>query len=194
MQAATKPSMKKIFFASIVLATLNASAFEILALGTSNTKCKYSWESEAYPAQLEILLREDGIDATVVNAGVNGDRPASMISRLPANNSKTKLVILEPGPNERNKAYNLEYSEAMLKKLQEMAIPTIYITNNLIQTHSEGEETAKKYGAYYFGQWGQLLSGDYLMRDGHLTAKGCKAQAGMLLYLVKQVIAERNIK
>lgn len=57
-------------------------AFEILALGTSNTNCKGVERSKIFTAHLEELLRAEGFDANVINAGVDGDTPARMIKRL----------------------------------------------------------------------------------------------------------------
>jgi acyl-CoA thioesterase-1 len=52
--------------------------------------------SEAFPAQLEALLRARGIDAHVSNAGVGGDTTAGMLERLDsAVPEGTRLVILD---------------------------------------------------------------------------------------------------
>jgi hypothetical protein len=53
----------------------NANAFEIYALGTSATNCKGVDRDKIYTARLQEILRRDGLDATVVNGGIDGDRP-----------------------------------------------------------------------------------------------------------------------
>jgi acyl-CoA thioesterase-1 len=76
----------------------------VVALGASNTYGKGVARSEAYPAQLEALLRAKGHQARVVNAGINGDTTGGMLRRLDrAVPSGTTLVILQPGGNDRRK-------------------------------------------------------------------------------------------
>jgi acyl-CoA thioesterase-1 len=60
--------------------------------------------NEAYPAQLEALLRAHGHDIRVINAGINGDTTGSMASRLDTVVPEgTSLVILQLGGNDRRK-------------------------------------------------------------------------------------------
>jgi len=81
-----------------------AHAASIVALGASNTYGKGVARSEAYPAQLEALLRAQGRPVRVVNAGINGDTTSSMLSRLDAVvPAGTSLVILQLGGNDRRK-------------------------------------------------------------------------------------------
>lgn len=58
----------------------------------------------AFPAQLQARLRADGINVTVINAGVSGDTSAGGLARLDwalasANGGNPDLVILEFGGN-----------------------------------------------------------------------------------------------
>ena len=129
-------------------------AFDILALGTSNTNCKGVERSKIFPAHLEELLRADRIDARVINAGVDGDKPFWMENRLRDGiTEKTHIVIFEPGPNDKNKSSNVEYAERILSTLHTMQMATIYVSNGWIQTNDEAEETARKFGAYYYGHF-----------------------------------------
>ncbi|WP_412772845.1 GDSL-type esterase/lipase family protein [Nitrobacter sp.] len=80
----------------------------IVALGASNTSGSGLGRtsggvpsSQAYPAQLEALLRARGIHAHVTNAGVPGDTTGGMLSRLDsAVPNGTSIVILQPGGND----------------------------------------------------------------------------------------------
>ena len=75
----------------ILFLTLSAkvSAFEILALGTSDTNCKGG--DQFYTKTLNNLLTENKIDAEVINAGKDGDTPFFMLNRLKSSiNEKTK--------------------------------------------------------------------------------------------------------
>jgi acyl-CoA thioesterase-1 len=81
-----------------------AGAGTIVALGASNTRGKGVSRADAYPAQLEALLRQEGFDIRVINAGINGDTTASMLGRLDsAVPEGTSMVILQRGGNDRRK-------------------------------------------------------------------------------------------
>ena len=60
----------------------HAASINIVALGASNTAGKGVGPDQAFPAQLETMLRAKGYDAHVANAGVNGDTTAGMLARL----------------------------------------------------------------------------------------------------------------
>lgn len=82
-------------------APLQARPLNIVAIGASNTSGLGVGGQNAYPAVLERLLRQKGIDAHVVNAGVWGDVTAGMRNRLDAAVPKgTDIVILQPGAND----------------------------------------------------------------------------------------------
>ena len=53
----------------VVFAAATAQAATVVALGASNTFGKGVSRSQAYPAQLEALLRGKGLHARVINAG-----------------------------------------------------------------------------------------------------------------------------
>jgi acyl-CoA thioesterase I len=92
-----------------LLAILNfgvasADAATIVALGASNTYGKGVERSQAYPAQLEAILRAKRPNVQVVNAGINGDTTEGMLGRLDqAVPNGTSVVILQPGGNDRRK-------------------------------------------------------------------------------------------
>jgi acyl-CoA thioesterase I len=86
---------------ALAAAPLQARPLNIVAIGASNTSGLGVGEQNAYPAVLERLLRQKGIDAHVVNAGVWGDVTAGMRNRLDAVVPKgTDIVILQPGAND----------------------------------------------------------------------------------------------
>jgi acyl-CoA thioesterase-1 len=91
----------------LLSATLSGAAnaqVRIVALGASNTYGKTVARNQAYPAQLQGMLKARGISATVVNAGINGDTTAGMLARLgSAVPNGTQLVILQPGGNDRRR-------------------------------------------------------------------------------------------
>jgi acyl-CoA thioesterase-1 len=85
-----------------------AEDVRIVALGASNTSGSGRGRtnggvpsSQAYPAQLEALLKAKGINAHVTNAGIPGDTTGGMLARLDsAVPSGTSIVILQPGGND----------------------------------------------------------------------------------------------
>jgi acyl-CoA thioesterase-1 len=86
----------------------NAAVLNIVALGASNTAGMGKGNhpggvprSQAFPAQLEALLRAKGIDAHVRNAGVAGDTTGGMLRRMDsAVPNGTHIVILQIGGND----------------------------------------------------------------------------------------------
>jgi len=98
--------------ALIMLGTAaQAASINIVALGASNTYGHGKGRtpggvppSQAWPAQLQAMLRAKGLDVHVKNAGIPGDTTGGMLSRLnSAVPEGTKLVILQPGGNDRRR-------------------------------------------------------------------------------------------
>jgi acyl-CoA thioesterase I len=86
---------------ALTAAPLQARPLNIVAIGASNTSGLGVGEQNAYPAVLERLLHQKGIDAHVTNAGISGDVTAGMRNRLDAAVPKgTDIVILQPGAND----------------------------------------------------------------------------------------------
>lgn len=86
----------------------SASAAEVVALGASNTEGKGRGRTpdgvpraQAYPAQLERLVKARGCRIRVANAGIAGDTTAGMLRRLPGVlGPDTKLLIVQSGGND----------------------------------------------------------------------------------------------
>lgn len=105
---------RKILLAGLALAAAGTSARAqqggnlVVALGASNTEGRGRGRTnggvnrpQAFPAQLEAMLRAQGIRATVRNAGIAGDTTGGMLARLDRAVPKgTKVVILQPGGND----------------------------------------------------------------------------------------------
>jgi lysophospholipase L1-like esterase len=177
-------------------------SFEIFALGTSNTNSKGVERSKSFTVQLEALLKAEGFDVHVINGGEDGDKPVWMMHRLKSGiNENTRLVLFEPGPNDKNKSSNVEDSEKILAKLKEINMPTVYISNRVIQTDEEAEATSNKYGAYYYGPWGKNIPIDKQHRQydmpgaggGHMTADGVSLIANYMAPLIKKILDEKNV-
>ena len=118
---------------------LEAAALNIVAIGASNTSGFGVGAEAAYPAQLQVLLRRKGIDAKVVNAGVNGDTTSGMLRRLDNAVPKgTNIVVLQPGANDLRFGFSKEQRAAniaaMVKRLQARGIRVIVYDPGTIPT------------------------------------------------------------
>lgn len=88
-----------IFLAMTCIA--NAQQVRIVAVGDSNFGAPRVSRSDAYPAQLERLLRARGINADVTNAGINGDTTSGVLARLDsAVPDGTDVAIVSVGVND----------------------------------------------------------------------------------------------
>ena len=110
-----------------------AQAATVVALGASNTFGKGVSRGQAYPAQLEALLRAKGLNARVVNAGINGDTTGGMLARLDRVVPKgTSVVILQPGGNDRRKLAPDRTSE-IEARLASMGIKVVMLSNGMLR-------------------------------------------------------------
>jgi acyl-CoA thioesterase-1 len=151
----------------------NAESVQIVALGASNTNGKGVGRTAAFPARLQALLRAKGIDATVINAGINGDTTRGMRARLDsAVPAGTRVVILDRAPaNDRRKGIRDSESNiaAIRRTLQARGIRLIVIPKM------------------------HMWANRQLQADGlHITAAGHRAVAARLLPLVVAAIGKRK--
>ena len=105
----------------------------ILAFGDSLFAGYNLAEHEGYPERLERALRQDGINARVVDAGVSGDTSAAGRQRLAfvldQQEIPPDLIMLELGGNDMlrglDPADTRENFKAMLDELQERGVPVL---------------------------------------------------------------------
>lgn len=90
-----------VFAAGVNIVAFGAS--DTLGTGIGKSRGSGVAESDAFPAQIENLLRAKGIDAHVSNQGVPGDTTSGMLNRInSAAPPGTQIVLLEiPGGNDR---------------------------------------------------------------------------------------------
>jgi acyl-CoA thioesterase-1 len=92
------------FAAMLSFSRADAASGTIVALGASNTYGKGVARNQAYPAQLEAILRAKGHTVRVINAGINGNTTRQMLARMDSAVPKgASVVILQPGGNDRRK-------------------------------------------------------------------------------------------
>jgi acyl-CoA thioesterase I len=111
----------------------SADAATIVALGASNTYGKGVARNQAYPAQLEAILRAKGLNVRVVNAGINGNTTEGMLGRLDGIvPNGTSAVILQPGGNDGRKGRPDRTAEIQ-SRLSARGIPVIILANNMLK-------------------------------------------------------------
>jgi acyl-CoA thioesterase I len=110
-----------------------AEAATIVALGASNTAGKGVDRSEAYPEQLQAILRARGSGSTVVNAGISGDTTEGMLNRLDsAVPNGTNIVILQPGGNDRRKG-GIDRTAEIVSRLRARGIQVVMMPNSMFR-------------------------------------------------------------
>jgi acyl-CoA thioesterase-1 len=125
---------------------------------------------EAFPAQLESMLRARGYDARVTNAGIAGDTTDGMLARLDSSvPDGTRLVILQPGPNDGTRGASAGAATNVPLIIQKLRARGIKV----IMAHM-------KSGASEIGPDGQ-----------HFTARGYSLVAAYLLPQVIGAIGKR---
>jgi acyl-CoA thioesterase-1 len=119
--------------AVVIFGFASADAATIVALGASNTYGKGVARNQAYPAQLEAILRAKGSSVRVVNAGINGDTTESMLARLDRTvPNGTSAVILQPGGNDRRKG-RPDRTADIQSRLSARGIPVIMLANRMLR-------------------------------------------------------------
>jgi len=157
------------------------AASTVVAIGASNTYGSGRGrtaggvnQSEAFPAQLEALLRARGYDLRVVNAGVPGDTTAGMLARLEsAVPDGTRVVIIQPGGNDARRGGSAAEAAAnvaqMSSRLRARGIKVIILNRILAMVPASSRDP-----------------------DGqHLDRRGHAAIAARLLPQVAAVLGKR---
>ena len=118
---------------ALVLQLGAAHAATVVALGASQTAGKGVSSGEAYPAQLEAMLRARGLDVTVINAGISGDTTGGMMARLDSAVPKgTRVVILQPGGNDLRKGAP-SYTAELRSRLSAMGVRVVMLPNEMFR-------------------------------------------------------------
>jgi acyl-CoA thioesterase-1 len=159
------------------VAEAEAASINIVALGASATAGRGIGRhsggvspDQAFTAQLESMLRAQGYDAQVTNAGIAGDTTDGMLARLDSSvPAGTRLVILQPGSNDGKHGSSAGAGVNVLliiQRLRARGIPVIMAN--------------MRSGSAYVGPDGQ-----------HLTAQGQSVVAAQLLPQVIAAIGKR---
>ena len=167
-----------------------AQSIRIVALGDSNTAGFGVARQEAFPAQLEALLRTIGYDAQVLNAGISGDTTSGMLARLDfAAPQGTQIVIVQGGHNDLQRGSSpaaiMANVEAILARLRARRTRVV-----LCGFYDQPwGAIARRYGAT-FVSGGRCYDANYRGFDGlHMNATGHQVVAARLLPVVLRLLA-----
>ncbi len=112
---------------------LNAqAATRIVAYGDSGVYGKGVARSEAYPAQLERMLKQKGYDVTVTNAGVNGRTTQDAVADV-GSVGKADIVIVQFGVNDSKHGVALgtirQNIETVISKLKARGAAVVVVSH-----------------------------------------------------------------
>jgi acyl-CoA thioesterase I len=162
--------------------------------------------SDAFPAQLERVLKAKGHAVEVINAGVSGDTTAAGLERLQWSvPERTDAVILELGANDALRGLDPTRARANLDRIiatiktggAEVLLAGMIAPRNLGADYTRTfngmyAELAQKHGLilYPFFLEGVALNGDLNLSDGlHPNPKGVAEITGRILPKVEELIA-----
>lgn len=161
-----------LFVALLASATAQARTIHIVAFGDSATEGWLVPREQAYPAQLQALLRQKGYDVSVTNEGISGDTTAGALKRFDAAIAPgTDIVLVEFGVNDLRQHVSTQRMRANLNEivrtLRKRGIDVLLIGLGSLDLAA----VARANGVSY-AQW-KLPPGKYRARDNaHFNAEG----------------------
>ena len=193
-----------LLFVSAAIAS--AEPYRIVGFGDSLMAGFGLNAGEGFTEKLQAVLKAEGRDVDVINAGVSGDTSSGGLSRLDWSvPDGTQLVILELGANDMLRAITPDITEknldAMLAKLTGRKIPVLLAgmraAPNLGADYQARFDAiyprlAKKYGVtlYPFFLDGVAADPTLLQEDGmHPNAKGIGVMVERILPTLEGMIA-----
>ena len=185
--------LRPLFAALALLNALNATALarpiHIVALGDSATSGWLVPRKDAYPAQLQAVLRKKGYDVVVENAGAPGDTTASALKRFDAAiGPDTDIAIVELGTNDLRlhvPALRMRANlSEIVRTLQKRRVGVL-----LVGLGSLDLATVARGNGVPYAQW-QLPPGKYRARDhAHFNAQGYAIVIARMLPDIEKLIA-----
>jgi acyl-CoA thioesterase-1 len=189
-----------------------AKPVRIVVLGDSLTAGYGLARADAFPARLQAALRADGIDATVVNAGVSGDTSAGGLRRLdwalaPGPDGSADALIVELGANDGLRGLDPKATEANLDAIltRAQARGLKVLLTGMLAPPNLGRDYEAQFSAIYprlaakhkvlfypFFLAGVAAKPALNQDDGiHPNPEGVKIIVERMLPVVKRLLAER---
>jgi acyl-CoA thioesterase I len=178
-----------VFALLLVSGAASARTIHIVAFGDSATDGWLVKRDEAYPAQLQALLRKKGYDVSVTNAGVSGGTTVDALERFDtAIAPGTDIALIEFGTNDLRLHLPAPKMHANLaeivKSLQKRGIAVMLIGLGSLDLSAVARASNVPYA-----QW-TLPPGKYRARDhAHFNAEGYAIVVNRMLPQVEELIA-----
>lgn len=184
----------------------------ILAFGDSLTAGYGLDPGAAVPDRLETMLRENGYNVTIINAGVSGDTTSGGLARLPWSlEQNPDAAILELGANDGLRGEDPQMMEdnldAMLRIFAERSIPVLFTGMKAMPNLGEAYEKdfsavftrlAERHDVIFYPFYLEGVAGnpDLNLPDGiHPNEEGARRIAENLYpYVVKLIEKTRSQK
>jgi acyl-CoA thioesterase-1 len=170
-----------------------ADPIRIVAFGGSNTFGTNLPRGDAYPAQLEALLKAAGHDVVIKNEGTNGQTTAEelqiMDSAVPPG---TQIVIFQPGGNDKGKRAvksgavidTMGNIETIIQRFQERKVLVLF------SGVGPRRDALQRFDVAMINEINRLAP-EHLQADGeHLTAQGYSIVAQKMMPKVVELIAK----
>jgi len=186
----------RVIAATLIFLTLPlpalAAPVHIVAFGDSATSGWLVPHNQAYPAQLQRMLRAKGYDVTVKNAGIPGDTTAGALKRLDlAVDPGTAIALVELGTND----LRLHMPRAKMEKNLAAIVRTLRqrrIAVLLIGLGSLDLSKVARVENVPYAQW-KLPPHKYRARDGaHFNAGGYRIVLERTLPQVEALLAKQK--
>jgi acyl-CoA thioesterase-1 len=185
--------MTRLYLAVVLLIVTAGAAFarpiHIVAFGDSLTSGWLVPRENAYPAQLQAVLRKRGYDVVVKNAGVPGDTAARALKRFDfAIDPGTDLAVVEFGINDRHSGASMAQIRARLTEIIR-ALKARRIQVLLVGTGGLNFADVAKANETLYVEW-KLPPHKYRARDGaHFNAEGYKLLVARMMPQIETLLA-----
>ena len=173
-------------------ARVSPAATHIVVYGDSGVYGKGVSREEAYPAQLQRMLRQKGYDVTVTNAGENGATSADALANI-GSVGKADVVVVQFGVNDAKHGVSVwttrRNMDAVVFKLKERGAAVVVVGCR----DADLSRVASARGAPYV-MWGRLPGPQYyLPGDPHFNAVGLQVMASRILPAVERVLGSKRL-
>jgi acyl-CoA thioesterase I len=177
----------------------------IVAFGDSLTAGLGLATQETYPAQLQEILKAQGYEYEVINAGVSGDTSSGGLRRIEWSlQDRAQILILELGANDMLRGQPIDLTRQNLAEIIEkaqskkvsvvlagMEAPTSAGPEYRLQIHNLYHDLARKYNVPLipFFLQGVIGVNGMIQPDGtHPTAKGARVLAETVFAAIRPLL------
>lgn len=189
----TSLQLLALFLFGFAAANLSAAATHVIVYGDSGVYGKGVSREEAYPAQLQRMLRQKGYDVTVTNAGENGRTTADAVANV-GSIGKADVVVVQFGVNDAKHgvpaATIRQNMDAVVSKLKERGAAVVVVG----YPAADLSGVASAHGAPYV-TWGGLPGAQYHVPgdpQNHFNAAGLQVMASRILPAVERALGSKR--